>query len=40
LIYELLKAGYSDEDIKKISSGNLLRVWSAVEQYPKNSAYN
>jgi membrane dipeptidase len=33
LIYELLKAGYSDEDIKKICSDNVLRVWSAVEQY-------
>jgi len=33
LIYELLKAGYSDEDIKKICSDNVLRVWSAVEQH-------
>jgi membrane dipeptidase len=31
LIYELLKKGYSDEDIQKICSGNLLRVWSEVE---------
>ncbi len=37
LIYELLKAGYSDEDIKKICSGNLLRVWSEVEQFAKDS---
>jgi len=35
LIYELLKAGYSDEDIRKSCSGNLLRVWSAVEQFAK-----
>lgn len=31
LIYELLKMGYSDDDIRKICSGNLLRVWTAVE---------
>jgi membrane dipeptidase len=37
LIYELLKEGYSDEDIKKICSGNLLRVWSAVEQFANSS---
>lgn len=32
LIYELLKKGYSEEDIQKICSGNLLRVWSEVEK--------
>ena len=32
LIYELLKKGYSEEDIAKICSGNVLRVWSAVER--------
>lgn len=32
LIRELLKMGYSDEDIQKFCSGNLLRVWSAVER--------
>jgi membrane dipeptidase len=32
LIYELLKAGYSDDDIKKICSENILRVWSEVER--------
>lgn len=32
LIYELLKAGYSDEDIEKICSANTLRVWSEVER--------
>nr|HQV31474.1 membrane dipeptidase [Calditrichia bacterium] len=32
LIAELLKRGYSEEDIEKICGGNTLRVWSAVEQ--------
>ena len=32
LIYELLKKGYSEEDIAKICSGNVLRVWSEVER--------
>ena len=31
LIYVLLKRGYTDEDIEKILSGNVLRVWRAVE---------
>ncbi|MCP9236652.1 dipeptidase [Lewinella sp. JB7] len=31
LVYTLLKRGYSDEDIKKILSDNVLRVWRAVE---------
>jgi membrane dipeptidase len=31
LIYELLKRGYSEEDIKKIFGGNLIRVWKTVE---------
>ncbi len=30
LIYELLKRGYSDEDIRKICGGNLMRVWASV----------
>jgi membrane dipeptidase len=29
---ELLSRGYSEEDIAKIWSGNLLRVWRAAEQ--------
>lgn len=33
LIAELLKRGYSEEDIKKICSGNIFRVWKAVEDY-------
>ena len=31
LIEGLLKRGYSEDDIKKILSGNVLRVWRAVE---------
>jgi len=33
LIEGLLNRGYSEQDIKKILSGNLLRVWKAVEVY-------
>jgi membrane dipeptidase len=32
LIYELLKKGYTEADIKKICSDNFLRVWSQVER--------
>lgn len=32
LIYELLKRGYTEEDIEKICWGNVRRVWSAVEK--------
>ncbi|AHM61910.1 membrane dipeptidase [Flammeovirgaceae bacterium 311] len=32
LIYELLKRGYSEEDIQKICSDNVFRVWEAVEK--------
>lgn len=35
IIHELLKRGYSEEDIEKICGGNLLRVWSQVEQLAK-----
>ncbi len=31
LIYELLKKGYTEADIKKIAADNFLRVWSDVE---------
>lgn len=33
LVQGLLDRGYSDEDIIKILSGNLLRVWRATEEY-------
>jgi membrane dipeptidase len=33
LIHELLKRGYSEVDIEKICSGNILRVWKEVEEY-------
>lgn len=32
LIEALLKKGYSEEDIAKICSGNVLRVWRQVEE--------
>lgn len=35
LIYGLLKAGYTESDIKKICGENLLRVWSQVETTAK-----
>ncbi len=35
LIYELLKKGYSEEDIEKICSSNFFRIWSEVEKVPK-----
>lgn len=31
LIAELLRRSYSDEDVQKICSGNVLRVWRANE---------
>lgn len=40
LIEELLKRGYSDSDIEKICSGNILRVWSEVEQAAKKLQIN
>lgn len=33
LVAGLAKRGYSEEDIKKILSGNILRVWRTVEAY-------
>jgi len=36
LIYELLKRGYSDEDIQKICSGNILRVWEKIQSLSTN----
>lgn len=37
LVYELLKKGYSDEDIQKILGENALRVWSEVERLAQAS---
>jgi membrane dipeptidase len=36
IIYELLKKGYSEEDIRKVCSDNFLRVWKEVEEYSHN----
>ena len=36
LIYELLKRGYSEQDIEKICSGNIMRVWKEVEEYARH----
>ena len=33
LVAGLLRRGYSEEDVRKILGENLLRVWSAVEDY-------
>lgn len=33
LVYELLRRGHSDDDIRKILGENALRVWSQVEAY-------
>ena len=35
LIYNLLKAGYSEDDVRKIAGGNLLRVWKQIEDYAR-----
>lgn len=37
LIYTLLKRGYTEEDIGKICSGNVFRVWRKVEEVAKAS---
>ena len=31
LVAELLRRGYSDDDVRKVLGGNLMRVWRAVE---------
>jgi membrane dipeptidase len=38
LIRGLLERGYSDEDIRKILGGNLLRVWRQVEVHARTQA--
>lgn len=40
LIKELLKTGYTEEDVKKICSENFLRVWSAVLEATSNDYAN
>ena len=37
LIYVLLKRGYSDEDIEKICSKNVFRVWNKVIEQANKS---
>lgn len=37
LIFHLLKRGYSEEDIRKICSDNVFRVWNEVERIAKES---
>ena len=37
LIYELLKRGYTDEDIEKMCYKNFFRVWKKVEEVAANS---
>jgi membrane dipeptidase len=32
ILYELLKRGYSDDDLRKICGENLMRVWEKVEE--------
>ncbi|MHC4478752.1 MAG: dipeptidase [Planctomycetota bacterium] len=40
LINELLKTGYTEEDVKKICSKNILCVWSAVLEASSNDGAN
>jgi membrane dipeptidase len=37
IIYELLRKSYTEEDIEKICSGNILRVWNKVEEIARKS---
>lgn len=37
LIRVLLERGYSEQDIEKMCSGNLLRVWRAVEEHARQA---
>lgn len=36
LIAGMLDRGYSEEDIRKVLGGNIMRVWRAVEAYARN----
>lgn len=33
LIYEMLKRGYTEEEIKKVLNGNIMRVWKEIEAF-------
>ena len=39
IVNELLKRGYSEEDIKKILSGNFIRVWNDVIEIADSMIY-
>lgn len=39
LIAELLKRGYSEEDIEKVCSKNVFRVWQTVLDYAENNEH-
>jgi membrane dipeptidase len=38
LVRVLLERGYSEQDIEKVCSGNVLRVWQAVEDFARTAA--
>jgi membrane dipeptidase len=38
ITYELLKRGYSEQDIRKILGENFLRVFAEVERVGRNSS--
>lgn len=38
LIYELLRMGYAEEEIRMICSGNILRVWEQVERVAESTS--
>lgn len=40
LVYHMLKRGYSEEDIRKVLSGNVLRVWQKVTEYAASEKAN
>jgi membrane dipeptidase len=39
LVVGLRARGYSDDDIRKVLGGNLMRVWSEVEKYAASKGY-
>ena len=40
LIKILLERGYTEESIKKICSGNVIRVWKQVEEFARTGLAN